>query len=125
MRRQTLAALIAAVAWGCEGSPSASLSKTIPSPESGFLRSPDPGFRLSDVDREQLPPEFKTVAFESLLAHIRPDLRATVIHDVQQLVKSGPVAFGPVFSDTEDPEIQRLIEEINASLGVRNRDQDR
>ena len=52
------------------------------------------------------------VAFEALLARMRPGFRTQMVNDLADLCAPGRISFGPpTFDGLTDPQILRLLEE--------------
>ena len=83
-----------------------------PRPEAIFLPTPDPDFRLAEADRARLTSGMNLVAFEALLARMRPGFRTQMVNDLADLCAPGRISFGPpTFDGLTDPQILRLLEE--------------
>jgi hypothetical protein len=74
-----------------------------------LLPAPDPEFRLSDAERAGLSPLIDPSSLEVLLARVRPEHRATVLAELNELRSTGPVAFGQMTTAIPDPQFRAAV----------------
>jgi hypothetical protein len=112
MRRLLMVLGAGAVFSACEQHSSSIVAMSSPDPARFLLAAPDPGFRLSESERAALSPLLDPTALESLLARVRPEHRATVLTDLNELGSAGPVAFGPMTTSIADPQLRAAVASV-------------
>jgi len=113
MRRTSLA-LAAAVAIGLGGCDQPHREIMAPqNPRSIRLAAPDATFHLTESERAQLRPGFDADALESLLAHVRPEVRPTILSSFVQPPPGEPAG---VLVKMGDPALQPLLDAVWAPM---------
>lgn len=112
MRRLLMLLGTGAVLSACEQHSASVIAMSSPDPAQFLLAVPDAGFRLSDSQRSALSPLLDPAALESFLSRVRPEYRAGILADLNELGSAGPVAFGPMTTKIPDPQVRAAVASI-------------
>ena len=110
---RSLGSLFLLLAIGCETLAPEPLAVTTPNSAAVFLPVPEAGFHLPPSEREKVHPAINTHVLERLLARVRPEYRADILQFYQEIGKDKPVAFGPIISNTGDPELDSILKDLS------------
>jgi hypothetical protein len=109
MPRLVVALSAAIVLSACERTSPSVLDMSSPDPAQFLLAVPESDFRLSDAERSNLNPLVDRAALEAFLGRVRPEHRATILKDINDLGSKGPVAVGQMTTDIPDRELRAAV----------------
>jgi hypothetical protein len=117
--------LVALLLAGCETTLPQSPKMNAPNAATVFTRTPARDYRLPEATRAKLPPTIDPEALQTLLARVRPEYRAQMLDTflyVPPEAQGRPIAYGPVHSNTGDPEIDALVRRVRRAPPSPERD---
>lgn len=109
MPRLVVALSAALVLSACELTSPSVLDMSSPDPAQFLLAVPESDFRLSDAERSNLNPLIDRAALEAFLGRVRPEHRATILKDLNDLGSRGPIAVGQMTTDIPDRELRAAV----------------